>query len=167
VEFGLGLFILLFLFWVDRRLGREKRPRGVLSALFLLLYFLGRFLVEFIKERQGLGDDLFLSKGQILSIPGLLLGLVLLYFCLKHKAYDPAPKKGKKKLKSSADKSSNKSPNTSLNTSIDLSADRSIGAAQKAKDKPLDASQGHPIGSAKPAQKRNKHHRPKGRGQKR
>jgi phosphatidylglycerol:prolipoprotein diacylglycerol transferase len=100
VEFGLGLFVLSFLFWADRRQGREKRPRGVLSAIFLVLYFLGRFLVEFIKERQGPNDDLILSKGQILSLPALALGLFLLWHCLKRPIYDlPDSKASKKSLK--------------------------------------------------------------------
>ncbi len=82
-EFGLGLTILGVLFWLDARLGREKRPRGALTAVFLILYFTGRFLVEFIKERHGDADDLFLSRGQMLSIPGLALGLWLLWTIVK------------------------------------------------------------------------------------
>ena len=76
-EFGLGIFILGFLFWLDVRLGRNKRPVGALSAAFLILYFTGRFLVEFIKERHGLVDNFILSRGQLLSLPGLALGLAL------------------------------------------------------------------------------------------
>lgn len=78
VEFGLGLFILGFLLWLDRRLGQENRPRGALSSAFLILYFSGRFLVEFIKERHGMIDDFILSRGQLLSLPGILAGLILL-----------------------------------------------------------------------------------------
>ena len=76
-EFGLGLMILAFLFWLDARLGREKRPVGALSAAFLILYFCGRFLVEFIKERHGQVDDFILSRGQLLSLPGVALGILL------------------------------------------------------------------------------------------
>lgn len=85
VEFSLGLLILGFLLWLDRRLGREKRPRGALSAAFLILYFSGRFMVEFIKERHGAVDGFILSRGQLLSLPGIILGGLLLARVLKNR----------------------------------------------------------------------------------
>lgn len=77
-EFCLGLFVLLTLMRLDKALGEEKRPVGVLSAAFLILYFSGRFLVEFIKERHGLVDSFILSRGQLLSLPGIIFGFGLL-----------------------------------------------------------------------------------------
>ncbi|KXS55880.1 MAG: hypothetical protein AMR96_05835 [Candidatus Adiutrix intracellularis] len=77
VEFFLGLTVLGTLFWLDRRLHQEDRSRGALAAAFLIFYFMGRFLVEFLKERHGAVDSFILSRGQLLSLPGLLLGLVL------------------------------------------------------------------------------------------
>lgn len=96
-EFSLGLFIIAFLFWLDARLGREKRPVGALAAAFLILYFSGRFLVEFIKERHGLVDNFILSRGQLLSLPGLALGVILAVVVYqKHLATKgPASYKGK------------------------------------------------------------------------
>jgi prolipoprotein diacylglyceryltransferase len=44
----------------------------------LILYFSARFVVEFFKERHGPQDDLFLSRGQILSILPVLAGAILL-----------------------------------------------------------------------------------------
>ena len=82
-EAGLGLLVLGTLFWLDARLGREKRPRGALSAAFLIVYFTGRFLVEFIKERHGEVDSFLLSRGQLLSLPGLALGLWLAWSIYK------------------------------------------------------------------------------------
>jgi prolipoprotein diacylglyceryl transferase len=73
-----GYLVLASLFSTDLAFGREKRPRGLLSALFLVLYFSGRIMVEFFKERQGPSDNLFLSKGQLLSLVPLLLGLILM-----------------------------------------------------------------------------------------
>ncbi|MDR1545486.1 MAG: prolipoprotein diacylglyceryl transferase [Deltaproteobacteria bacterium] len=78
VECALGLGLLGALLAADRLMGREARPRGALAALFLILYFSGRFLVEFLKERQGPFDDLWLSRGQLLSLPGVALGLATL-----------------------------------------------------------------------------------------
>ncbi|MDR0881517.1 MAG: prolipoprotein diacylglyceryl transferase [Candidatus Adiutrix sp.] len=79
-EFGLGLFLLGVLLWLDNRLGRERRPRGALAAAFLIVYFTGRFCLEFIKERHGAVDSFILSRGQLLSLPPLLLGLSLAWF---------------------------------------------------------------------------------------
>ena len=91
-EFGLGLFVMLCLFLVDRFMGREKRPRGLLISVFFLVYFTGRFLVEMFKARQALADDSVLSMGQILSIPGFFIGLVGVIASLKIKAPAGWPK---------------------------------------------------------------------------
>jgi prolipoprotein diacylglyceryl transferase len=85
VEFAMGLGVLGILLAADRRLGPKAKPQGVLTALFLLSYFTGRFLVEFLKERQSLTDNLLLSRGQILSLPGMLAGLILLVHLLRKK----------------------------------------------------------------------------------
>jgi phosphatidylglycerol---prolipoprotein diacylglyceryl transferase len=74
-EFALGIFVFLCVYLADRRAGREKRPLGLLSAVFLCLYFAGRFAVEFVKERHSL-QGTALSMGQILSILPFTLGVV-------------------------------------------------------------------------------------------
>ncbi|MGL4209619.1 MAG: prolipoprotein diacylglyceryl transferase [Candidatus Adiutrix sp.] len=87
LEFSLGILILSTLLWLDAKMGREKRPQGLLIATFLTMYFSGRFLVEFIKERHGFVDAFILSRGQLLSLPGIILGLWLLYKIIsKHKS---------------------------------------------------------------------------------
>jgi len=83
IEFGIGIFVLITLFLTDRFSGREKRPTALLSSLFLILYFTGRFLVEFLKERQGPFDDLILSRGQLLSILPLIVGVFLFLTVIK------------------------------------------------------------------------------------
>ena len=88
-EVALGLLVMAGLFLADRWLGKEKRPRGALIAVFFVLYFIGRFTVEFFKEFQTTLDETSpLTMGQDLSIPGFLLGLVGLAWALKRK--DPA-----------------------------------------------------------------------------
>jgi phosphatidylglycerol---prolipoprotein diacylglyceryl transferase len=80
-EVALGLFILGALYLFDKRLGKEERPRGALISLFFLLYFPGRFLIEFVKEFQTKIDETTpLTMGQYLSIPGALLGLYGLWW---------------------------------------------------------------------------------------
>ena len=81
-EFSMGLAILGILYLVDRKTGREKRPLGLLAALFLVLYFCGRFLVEFVKEYQN-QDPGGLTIGQYLSIIPFAAGLLLLAWVLK------------------------------------------------------------------------------------
>jgi len=76
-EVALGLFVLLALYLADRYAGGEKRSRGLLTGLFLTLYFAGRFFVEFFKEYQVLNNS-YLTMGQILSLIPFLCGVLLL-----------------------------------------------------------------------------------------
>lgn len=92
-EFALGLFVLLVLVQVDRWAGREKRPKGLLVGVFLLVYFAGRFLVEFVKEYQAL-DKSFLTMGQYLSIIPMLIGAALVVKCIIR----PAPTRAEGQL---------------------------------------------------------------------
>ncbi len=62
-----------------RKLG-EQTPRGLLLGMFLVLVFSARFMIEFVKVRQAAFTEGFpLSMGQLLSIPAVLAGLVLLF----------------------------------------------------------------------------------------
>ena len=76
-EVGLGLLVVLSLWLVDRHY-KEKRPRGILAGVFLVVYFTGRFLVEYFKEYQALPNTFPLTMGQILSIPFALAGYFIL-----------------------------------------------------------------------------------------
>ncbi len=63
---------------------RAATPAGLLLGLFLVMVFAFRFFIEFLKERQAAyGTDLALSVGQLLSIPLVLLGVLLLILALK------------------------------------------------------------------------------------
>ena len=71
--FTFGVNLLLY-----RRLGLN-RGGGVLLWNTLVLVFVARFLIEFIKERQApFEDQMHLDVGQVLSIPFILLGIFLL-----------------------------------------------------------------------------------------
>ncbi len=82
-EITLGLLVLLGLYLIDKRLGREKRPRGALIASFFAIYFTGRFFIEFFKEYEGISSSSPLTMGQYLSLPGILIGWFGLYLSLK------------------------------------------------------------------------------------
>lgn len=84
-EFGLGLFVMLCLYLADRAAGKEKRPRGLLISVFFVVYFAGRFVVEFWKEQQGLPEDAPVTMGQLLSVPPFAIGVIGLVWALQAK----------------------------------------------------------------------------------
>jgi phosphatidylglycerol:prolipoprotein diacylglycerol transferase len=82
---GIVLFTILWLF------SRKPRPTMSVSALFLLCYGVFRFGVEFVREpdRQ-IGYLAFdwVTMGQVLSLPMILLGLVLLVLAYGRQAQE-------------------------------------------------------------------------------
>jgi len=74
-EFTLGLFVLLALYLTDRAAGREKRPRGLLISTFFVVYFGGRFGIEFFKEYEAIDPSSPLTMGQLLSILPFFMGV--------------------------------------------------------------------------------------------
>jgi phosphatidylglycerol---prolipoprotein diacylglyceryl transferase len=73
-----GLVMFAILWWYSRK----PRPRYAVSGLFALLYGLFRFAVEFVREPDAhIGYLAFgwLTMGQVLSLPLVALGLVLLW----------------------------------------------------------------------------------------
>ncbi|KTD19841.1 prolipoprotein diacylglyceryl transferase [Legionella londiniensis] len=71
---GIALFILVW--WY----ASKPRPTGCVSAVFLIGYALSRLIVEFYREPDAqIGYLAFgwLTMGQLLSIPMLLLGIIL------------------------------------------------------------------------------------------
>ncbi len=82
-EVALGVLVFLTLLAVDRLCGREKRPRGLLIGVFFVVYFAGRFFVEFFKEYEGIPSSFPLTMGQILSLPAALAGIVGVVWALR------------------------------------------------------------------------------------
>lgn len=81
---GLALFIVLFWF------SRKPRAIGVTSGLFLLLYGLFRFAVEFAREPDAhIGFDVlgWMTRGQLLCIPMVAVGVGLIVFGLYKKSF--------------------------------------------------------------------------------
>lgn len=80
---GLALFAVLF--WFSSR----PRPAGMVSGLFLTLYGCFRFLVEFFRQPDShIGFDYhgWMTRGQLLSLPMIVIGLLLILWSLL-KAY--------------------------------------------------------------------------------
>ncbi len=63
-----------FLFWTYWKRNWYEY-NGKLFGAFLTLNFAARFIIEFFKEHQTLGDDSAVNMGQYLSIPLIILGL--------------------------------------------------------------------------------------------
>jgi phosphatidylglycerol:prolipoprotein diacylglycerol transferase len=73
---GIVMFVLLW--WFSSR----PRPRYAVSGMFALLYGIFRFAVEFVREPdEHLGYLAFewLTMGQLLSVPLIIVGLLLLW----------------------------------------------------------------------------------------
>lgn len=76
-----GYFLLFVLLWILYRYTKKKYQQGWLFGLFFIILWAVRFFVEFLKEPQG--DEFIqfagLNTGQILSIPFMLAGFVIMY----------------------------------------------------------------------------------------
>lgn len=90
---GLTMFVLLWWF------SSKPRPRYAVSGLFALLYGCFRFLVEFVRmpdAKPGYIAFGWLTMGQLLSVPLILLGLYWLWRSRRSPTLQPlvAPKEG-------------------------------------------------------------------------
>ena len=83
-EVGMGVIAMIVMFGVYYYYKKRNKPRplGLMTSLILVLYFGMRFFVEYFKEYQVEDRIGGLREGQILSIPFLVLGLILLCMSL-------------------------------------------------------------------------------------
>lgn len=80
---AVGMFIIAgILFWY----ARKERPRGKTGALYMILYSIGRFLVEFLRNDHR-GEIGPLSTSQFISIFILLMGVVIFVTAKEKTAY--------------------------------------------------------------------------------
>ena len=81
---GLSYLIIGLILYVLLMKKSHKINQGMIFSLFLILVFGMRFLIEFIKnDQEDWEKNLLLDMGQILSIPFIIAGIVLLYFSIK------------------------------------------------------------------------------------
>jgi phosphatidylglycerol:prolipoprotein diacylglycerol transferase len=79
------LFIFFILFYIYYALDKRHRP-GIILGMFLILVFTARFFIEFLKENQEtFEDNMALNMGQILSIPFVISGILLVILKWPHK----------------------------------------------------------------------------------
>ena len=82
---GLLLFIILWFY------SAKPRPRMAVTALFLIGYGLSRFIIEFFRQPDAdQGFILFgwMTKGQILTAPMIILGIILIIYAYRRNIYD-------------------------------------------------------------------------------
>lgn len=88
----LVLFVILLWMYYKKDLAR-RRP-GVMFGFFLIILFGTRFLIEFIKNPQvDFEQNMVLNMGQLLSIPFIVAGVVILWRALKQAPLAPSPLK--------------------------------------------------------------------------
>ncbi len=78
---GVLLFLILFIY------SRKLRPRMEVSGLFLVLYGLIRFFIEFFREpdiQKGFYLNIF-TMGQLLCIPMIITGVLIIYWARKNR----------------------------------------------------------------------------------
>jgi prolipoprotein diacylglyceryl transferase len=81
---GLSYLLIFFLLYYIYRRNTTKLKQGYIFGLFLILLFGMRFIIEFIKEPQvGFEANMVLNLGQLLSIPFILAGIVIMIRAIK------------------------------------------------------------------------------------
>lgn len=76
---SISYLIIFIVLWLHYNKWKEKTAKYALFSRFLILIFSARFLLEFTKENQSLFENVMvLNMGQLLSIPLIILGVVLL-----------------------------------------------------------------------------------------
>ena len=85
---GFVLFVILWVF------SSKKRPAPAVAGLFCAVYAVFRFLVEFVRQPDShIGFDFFgwMTRGQILSIPMLMLGIGFIVYAYVFANVDNQP----------------------------------------------------------------------------
>lgn len=84
---GILLFIILWFF------SRKPRPRMAVAGMFSLLYGCARFFTEYfrIPDYNVTFEGITISAGQMLSIPMVILGIVLLVLAYRTPRFASAP----------------------------------------------------------------------------
>ncbi len=79
------LFIFIVLFWLYKTT-KIKDKAGMLFGILLSFVFIARLLIEFVKSKQeAYYSELWLNTGQLLSIPFILMGLLLIILAIRKK----------------------------------------------------------------------------------
>lgn len=87
--FCVVLLIITYTLW---RYRRHIIPEGFISGIFIILLFTFRFLVEFLKNDQvDFESAMALNMGQILSIPAVIAGILIMVYAYKKQGFRTQP----------------------------------------------------------------------------
>lgn len=85
--FSEGVILFILCWWF----ASKPRPRMAVSGLFVMGYGIARFTTEFFRQPdadQGFILLGWVTKGQLLSLPMIIFGLILLIIAYKNQTYD-------------------------------------------------------------------------------
>ncbi len=86
-------FLVLLFIYIKKR---GNLGKGFYFGLFLIMVFLSRFFIEFVKENQEAFEaGMILNMGQLLSIPFIITGIVFIIRSFKQPANKELNKKSK------------------------------------------------------------------------
>ena len=81
-----GVLLFVILFALSRK--RPPRPRGTFIGVFLIVYGICRFLIEFVRQPDAQLGYLFggwVTMGQVLSVPLVVIGIVVIVMATRNK----------------------------------------------------------------------------------
>jgi phosphatidylglycerol---prolipoprotein diacylglyceryl transferase len=82
---ALSYFLLFIFLFVQYKKKRDSIPQGLHFGIFLVVLFMARFLIEFIKNVQvDFEKSLTLNMGQMLSVPFILSGIAIIIWSLNN-----------------------------------------------------------------------------------
>ena len=82
---ALSYLLIFFILTAMYLIPKKSLGSGVIFGTFLTLVFTARITIEFVKVPQAAyAHETFLSTGQMLSIPFLLIGIALIFFGLRN-----------------------------------------------------------------------------------
>ena len=68
---------------------KKEKSNGLIFGAALVLVFLARFIIEFFKENQvNFENGMIINMGQVLSIPFILIGLILIFLKWKNPVHN-------------------------------------------------------------------------------
>ena len=80
------MLLFAILFALSRK--RPPRPRGTFIGVFLTVYGICRFLIEFVRQPDAQLGYLFggwVTMGQVLSVPLVVIGIVVIVMAARNK----------------------------------------------------------------------------------
>ena len=83
-------FVIFFVLWLASRKFKILTKPGWATGMFLLMYGVFRYLVEFIRlPDEGVSQFGIMSRGQAYSVPMVIVGIIIIFWAAKRMALAP------------------------------------------------------------------------------